>query len=113
MGDIHLSGKLSCLHLQIPFQRQHQTLDWLAQEKPLGNLVEVCFGLRAPSFSQPATLRRAFNEHLDPSQKLAVAKAKSAVEIALIHGPPGTGKSTTLVEVILQAEANGKKVSCP
>jgi ATP-dependent RNA/DNA helicase IGHMBP2 len=74
----------------------------------------VCFGGKEPSFVPPATFRKPFNQSLDPSQRLAVAKAQSAVEIALIHGPPGTGKSTTLVEIVLQAKASGKRVShCP
>jgi hypothetical protein len=89
----------------------YETLRWLGKLEPLRNLVEVCFGNKEPSFAPPATLPKAFNDNLDPSQKLAVAKAQSAVEVALIHGPPGTGKSTTLMEIILQAQASGKKVS--
>lgn len=45
-------------------------------------------------------------EFLDPtlndSQKEAVRFALASKEIALIHGPPGTGKTHTLIELILQ-----------
>lgn len=51
-----------------------------------------------------------FNKNLDDSQKEAVTFALSQKELAVIHGPPGTGKTTTVVEVILQAVKQGQKV---
>jgi hypothetical protein len=47
---------------------------------------------------------------LNPSQQRALKLALSAEDIAIIHGPPGTGKTTTVVEVIRQAIARGDKV---
>jgi len=44
-----------------------------------------------------------FNESLDQSQQDAVKFALSSNDIALIHGPPGTGKTTTVAELIMQA----------
>ena len=43
-----------------------------------------------------------FNKELNESQKDAVRFALEVNEIGLIHGPPGTGKTTTIVEIILQ-----------
>lgn len=39
---------------------------------------------------------------LNDSQKEAIRFALASKEIALIHGPPGTGKTHTLIELILQ-----------
>ena len=51
-----------------------------------------------------------YNQSLDDSQKEAVKFALSQHDIAIIHGPPGTGKTTTITEVILQAVKMGLKV---
>ena len=51
-----------------------------------------------------------FNLNLDDSQKKAVHLALSQPRLAIIHGPPGTGKSTTIIEVIRQLVCKGLKV---
>ena len=50
------------------------------------------------------------NENLNQFQKEAVKKAVCSPQLFLIHGPPGTGKTTTLIEVILQHTRKGQKI---
>jgi len=50
------------------------------------------------------------NQSLNESQKKAIAACIDAEEVEVIHGPPGTGKTTTLVELIVQLVKQGKKV---
>ena len=43
-----------------------------------------------------------FNQNLNQSQKKAVMSALGSHALSIIHGPPGTGKSTVLLEIIRQ-----------
>lgn len=49
---------------------------------------------------------------LDDRQRGAVDAALRSGDITLIHGPPGTGKTRTLVEVICQRVRRGERVLC-
>uniref|UniRef100_A0A2K6N1F8 DNA-binding protein SMUBP-2 n=1 Tax=Rhinopithecus bieti TaxID=61621 RepID=A0A2K6N1F8_RHIBE len=79
---------------------------------PASSLIEVLFGRSAPSPASEIHPLTFFNTCLDASQKEAVSFALSQKELAIIHGPPGTGKTTTVVEIILQAVKQGLKVLC-
>jgi superfamily I DNA and/or RNA helicase len=55
------------------------------------------------------SLFQVFNERLDDSQKEAISFALQADQpIPLIHGLPGTGKTTTVAELIQQAVCGHK-----
>ena len=79
------------------------------------DLVQGLLNLRQPSFSCLSTEKKDsidFQEpNLNESQKDAVRFAVyEANEIALIHGPPGTGKTSTLIECIRHLVALEKRV---
>ncbi len=74
-------------------------------------LREVLLTRREPTFEEPIDDDPpSFVTNLNPPQRQAVRFALSADDVAVIHGPPGTGKTTTLVEVIGRAVAAGDKV---
>lgn len=39
---------------------------------------------------------------LNDSQQMAVRKVLAAQDVAIVHGPPGTGKTTTLIEAVIE-----------
>ena len=47
---------------------------------------------------------------LNPSQHEAILHALGANDLAIIHGPPGTGKTTTVAELIRQSVDQGQRV---
>jgi len=51
-----------------------------------------------------------YNLNLNESQQNAVQAVLHNEDIVIVHGPPGTGKTTTLVEAITQLVKKGEKV---
>lgn len=106
------SYRLSLANDEIGQQRQRQALDaarLAADASPLGKLRAVLLGEASPEFDPPPAVD-FFNNDLDSSQRAAIAFALSAQRLAILHGPPGTGKTTTLVEFIRQAVQRGESV---
>lgn len=68
-----------------------------AEKGRLKELREIFHGDDTASFVAGS---RFESTSLNPSQINAVNQALDAQDISIIHGPPGTGKTTTLVEVV-------------
>jgi superfamily I DNA and/or RNA helicase len=79
------------------------------ENKHTVRLRDVLFGKRTAR-SGPLPHVRFRNKGLNEFQKEAVRSALASEDVSLIHGPPGTGKTTTLVELIYQAVARGDSV---
>ncbi|TIC03795.1 P-loop containing nucleoside triphosphate hydrolase protein [Wallemia mellicola] len=83
--------------------------EYLERSDDLSLLMKTIFGLRKPTFSQRAP-SEYFDSTLNQSQRHAVNLALKADHLALIHGPPGTGKSYTLIEIIRQFISQDKRI---
>ncbi len=71
--------------------------------------IEYALGLKKPVEPSEKDVK-FFNTSLNPSQKKAVKLALGASEFFLIHGPFGTGKTTTLAEIVMQEVKHGNRV---
>jgi superfamily I DNA and/or RNA helicase len=96
---------------EVATQRQRAALQRArtAQRDRLAELRRALLGERPPEFGPPAEYA-PLDPSLNESQREAVHFALSARDLAIIHGPPGTGKTTTIVELIRQAVRRGEKV---
>ncbi|XP_007028833.2 PREDICTED: DNA-binding protein SMUBP-2 isoform X1 [Theobroma cacao] len=116
--DVPEDGLNSPLRLEkvaneVTYRRMKDALIQLSKavlKGPAADLVPVLFGERLPSVSKKGVTFTPFNSSLDHSQKDAILKALSSKDVFLLHGPPGTGKTTTVVEIILQEVKRGSKI---
>lgn len=79
-----------------------------AQRDRLSQLREILLGQKAVSIDTRQT-GPAFPE-LNASQNDAVQLVRRAEDLAIVHGPPGTGKTTTLVRAIADTLTREKQV---
>ncbi|KAJ6699958.1 CATION/H + ANTIPORTER [Salix purpurea] len=98
---------------EVTYRRMKDALIQLSKgvhRGPAADLIPVLFGERQPTMSKKDVKFTPINSHLDHSQKDAISKALSSKNLFLLHGPPGTGKTTTVVEIILQEVKRGSKI---
>ena len=93
----------------ITFKRMEEALEDFTNNKNTFN-EEIILGKKKPEYTDNNLNIEFQNKNLNQYQKEAVEKSIFAKELFLIHGPPGTGKTTTLIESIIQHIKLGKKI---
>ena len=95
-----------CLGVQLYFDEtsyrtMFEALDDVLRAKGnrLAGLRDTLLGTLKPGSRQLYPVRFPW---LNPAQESAVNRVLCAREVAIVHGPPGTGKTTTLVEAIYE-----------
>ncbi|UKZ51354.1 hypothetical protein TrVGV298_005113 [Trichoderma virens] len=111
--EVVFAGRVWMVKLadEVTYRRMNQTMEKLQKmgEAEYSSFIRVLFGLSSPS-PVPQDLTASdevgniewIDLTLNDSQKDAIRFALASREVALIHGPPGTGKTHTLIELILQ-----------
>ncbi|KAM3449111.1 hypothetical protein MY3296_007226 [Beauveria thailandica] len=119
--EVAFGGKVWMVKLadEVTYRRMNLVMEKLQKmsEAEYSGFIRVLFGLSGPSpvpkdLSADEELSKIewFDPTLNDSQKDAIRFALASHEIALIHGPPGTGKTHTLIELILQLIKLDKRV---
>lgn len=112
LPDWAYDGKLG-INIQFDdnsYTEMQNALDLVIKAKNcrLAELREIIHGTNQPDFSKQD--ESIVIPTLNLSQNRAIRHALSAQDVAVIHGPPGTGKTTTLVQAIRLALQNEKQV---
>jgi ATP-dependent RNA/DNA helicase IGHMBP2 len=107
----HATWRLDVSYDETAIARQRAALEQArhARGDRFAILRDVLLGQRQPEFGIDPEVR-PLDASLNEVQRESVQFALSARDVALIHGPPGTGKTTAVVEVIRQAVRRGRKV---
>ena len=92
----------------ITFRRMEDNLKHLSLKGK--NALEYILNERNPKKNRDTPYISYIDESLNESQKSAIENALSCENFFLIHGPFGTGKTRTLVELISQETRQGHKV---
>lgn len=92
----------------ITFRRMEDNLKHLSLKGK--NALEYMLSDRNPKKNKPVPYIDYIDQKLNESQKKAIENALSCENFYLIHGPFGTGKTRTLVELISQETRQNHKV---
>ncbi len=81
-----------------------------AHANRLAHLRDVLLGARQARFRAHKADDILYPNQLNDSQLTALRHVITAQDVAIIHGPPGTGKTTTLVHAILETIRRERRV---
>ena len=107
LPDWVLDGSMLGIDLtfdEVSYREMNQALSAVmaAHGNRLAELRDVLLGAKAARFREPQADDLLYPSALNDSQLAAVRHVVTAQDVAIIHGPPGTGKTTTLVQAILE-----------
>jgi superfamily I DNA and/or RNA helicase len=109
--DEHETWRVDLSSDDVATMRQRRAIQDAGRARS-GRLIElrdVLLARREATF-QPEHDEPALDTGLNESQQAAVRFALASSDVALIHGPPGTGKTTTVVELIRREVRRGRRV---
>ncbi|TRM70057.1 AAA domain-containing protein [Schizophyllum amplum] len=122
-GELDLPARLRILKLanNVTYDRMDKAMDTLEKmnsDNPpddkafprLNTMHRVLLGQASPSAKIPVIDLEFLDPSLNDSQKEAIRFCLASPEVACIHGPPGTGKTHTLIELIRQLCARGQRL---
>ncbi|OKL63073.1 hypothetical protein UA08_01277 [Talaromyces atroroseus] len=98
----------------VTHRRLNQTMEKMEKMSETDHtyFMRVLFGHATPSSPNYDAIGPVdfIDPTLNDSQKEAIRFALASKEVALIHGPPGTGKTHTLIELILQLTRRNMRI---
>lgn len=96
----------------VEMDRALQILETVAGGR-IAELRDVIMGVRPAEYRPVDESAVAHLGHLNDSQRLAVREILGSDHLSLIHGPPGTGKTTTLVAAVGElVKTEGRVLFC-
>ena len=108
LGEDRVGFGLVKLLNPLPYERRREAIERVREDDTFR---EVLTGQRALTFTQPRVAESTpGDEQLNQEQRAAAKFALLADDLFCIHGPPGTGKTRTLVEVVRRAVEAGASV---